>query len=119
MTIVPASEPFGIYVHVPYCVSLCPYCDFNSYVQRDPPWEALRRAWTRELAARVDLMGTGPVASVYFGGGTPSLAPPRELAGLLEDVARASPCRGRRGHAGGQSREHECGGARVAAGGGL
>lgn len=69
----------GVYIHLPYCKSICPYCDFNSYVQAEPPWAALEAALRAELRARLPL-AAGPVASVYLGGGTPSLAP----AGLVE-----------------------------------
>ena len=67
----------GVYVHLPYCTSLCPYCDFNSYVQPAPPWPDMQRALLHELATRAPLFAPhGPAQTLYFGGGTPSLAPP-------------------------------------------
>lgn len=78
------SKPsFGIYVHVPYCKSLCPYCEFNSYVQPDPPWRQLLESYQRELLARADLYQPATVRSVFLGGGTPSLAPGWVIAELL------------------------------------
>ena len=76
----------GVYIHIPYCKSVCPYCDFNSYVQPEPPWEALQAALLAELQARLPALVHGPVASVYFGGGTPSLAPASLIHSLLQAV---------------------------------
>lgn len=83
---------FGIYLHVPYCRSLCPYCDFNSHVSRDPDWQGLQAAWLKELSARRQLFEPlGEARSLYFGGGTPSLLPVDVLASTVEAVAQALP----------------------------
>lgn len=72
----------SVYIHVPWCAARCPYCSFNVYVDRDPPYdrwaEGVLRDW-RSLPSPV-----GPLRSVYFGGGTPSLAPPQAIAGILD-----------------------------------
>ena len=61
----------GIYVHLPYCTSLCPYCDFNSYVQPRAPWQALEQALVDELTTRAPLFHNAtPAQTLYFGGGT-------------------------------------------------
>ena len=74
---------FGLYVHWPFCVSKCPYCDFNSHVA-DAVDEA---AWQRSLLAELDHYGFKTkgrrLDSVFFGGGTPSLMPPAIVAALL------------------------------------
>lgn len=80
-----SSEPFGIYIHVPYCRYVCPYCDFNVVAARQPQWGALTRALIAEIDARVELF-SGAVRSVYFGGGTPSLAPAEFFGTLLEHI---------------------------------
>ncbi len=78
---------FGLYVHWPFCVSKCPYCDFNSHVADtvDPD------AWQRNLLAELDHYGTKTkgrrLDSVFFGGGTPSLMPPEITAALLDRLA--------------------------------
>jgi oxygen-independent coproporphyrinogen-3 oxidase len=78
------ASPTGLYVHVPYCRSICPYCDFNVYLAgRQPPFEALAQSMGHEMAARAHAY-RGPLTSLYFGGGTPSLAPVTVLLGLLE-----------------------------------
>lgn len=85
-----APDPgFGVYVHWPFCLSKCPYCDFNSHVRLAPPdesrWLAAFRA---ELAHRAALTGPRPVDTVFFGGGTPSLMHPRTVGGVLDEIAR-------------------------------
>lgn len=79
--------PISIYVHVPYCRSICPYCDFNSYVQPKPPWVAFTQALQTELKARAGAFSDDvQVRSVYFGGGTPSLAPSTLFSEVLGTV---------------------------------
>lgn len=79
----------GLYVHVPYCRSICPYCDFNVYLAgRAPPFADLAQSMAFEMTARAHAF-CGPLASVYFGGGTPSLMPAPILLGLLKH-ARAT-----------------------------
>ena len=77
---------WGVYIHLPYCKSLCPYCDFNSYVQPKADWGELQRALLHELQARRHLMPQGAAQSLYFGGGTPSMAPPEMIATLVAAV---------------------------------
>src|SRR5207247_3656502 len=81
-----AGEPLAVYVHWPFCRSNCPYCDFNSHV-RDSV-DAAR--WTQALLADLDhhaeLVPGRRVASVFLGGGTPSLMPPETVAALLDRV---------------------------------
>ncbi|WP_084398125.1 radical SAM family heme chaperone HemW [Henriciella aquimarina] len=78
---------FGLYVHWPYCTKICPYCDFNVYAAKDRDNSALVRALGDDLArhARV-LEGHPKLGSIYFGGGTPSLMAPAEIAGLVRQA---------------------------------
>jgi len=81
-------EPLALYIHWPFCAAKCPYCDFNSHV-RDRVDEARFRAGLRqELAHEAALLGRRPLASIFFGGGTPSLMSPETVAALIEDAAR-------------------------------
>src|SRR5512143_3729313 len=68
-------EPFALYVHVPWCRHVCPYCDFNVYAARRPPEADYTAALLHELAGwSADASFAGRrVASIYVGGGTPSL----------------------------------------------
>ena len=70
-----APEPaFGVYIHWPFCLSKCPYCDFNSHVRHAAIDEARYvRAFTSEIAATAARVPGRTVSSIFFGGGTPSL----------------------------------------------
>ncbi|MEQ1863384.1 MAG: radical SAM family heme chaperone HemW [Micropepsaceae bacterium] len=79
-----ATHGFGLYVHWPFCLSKCPYCDFNSHVRAKIDAEAWARALTRELgtiAAKLD--SRPPLDSIFFGGGTPSLMPGNIVGEIL------------------------------------
>jgi putative oxygen-independent coproporphyrinogen III oxidase len=86
------QQPFGIYVHVPFCVTRCGYCDFNTYTAADLGGGGSREAYPELAAAEVRMarrvLGTTelPVASVFFGGGTPTLLPPAELGRILAAI---------------------------------
>src|SRR5688572_28424737 len=70
-----AEAGLGVYVHFPWCIRKCPYCDFLSVPSalQDTPHRAYADAVLRELEARQNEVGAGPLRSVFFGGGTPSL----------------------------------------------
>ncbi len=88
-TLLHADPGFGIYVHWPFCLSKCPYCDFNSHVRSEPIDEKrFVAAITAELAHRAGLTQGRVVRSVYFGGGTPSLMRASSVAAILEAIAR-------------------------------
>lgn len=85
-----SSEPgFAVYVHWPFCAQKCPYCDFNSHVRSDG-WDEERflAAYLRELDHTAAQTGPRNVASIFFGGGTPSLMQPRTLAAIIEHIDR-------------------------------
>src|SRR5210317_1717424 len=82
-----ATLPLGLYVHLPWCVRKCPYCDFNSHqVKDDLPARAYTDALIADLRAEAALAGARPVSTVFFGGGTPSLFPGEEIARILDAV---------------------------------
>lgn len=84
------SEPgFGVYVHWPFCLSKCPYCDFNSHVRHAAIDEArFVRAFTAEIAATAARIPGREAASIFFGGGTPSLMQPATVGAILDAIAR-------------------------------
>ena len=84
----PAETPLALYVHWPFCVSKCPYCDFNSHVRASVDQEAWRAAMLADLAHEAALTPGRPVGSVFFGGGTPSLMPPETVAAVLAEAER-------------------------------
>jgi oxygen-independent coproporphyrinogen-3 oxidase len=80
---------FGVYVHWPFCLAKCPYCDFNSHVRHEAPDEArFARAIVSELTHFAGRTGKRDVVSVFFGGGTPSLMKPDSVSSILEGIAR-------------------------------
>ncbi len=85
----PRIDPgFGVYVHWPFCLSKCPYCDFNSHVRRNPvDEERYVEAFRVELAHRAKLTKGRKVGSIFFGGGTPSLMKPQTVEGILKAIA--------------------------------
>ena len=79
---------FAIYVHWPFCLSKCPYCDFNSHVRHEKPdEERFARAIAAELAKAAATTGRRTVDSIFFGGGTPSLMQPATVAAILDAIA--------------------------------
>jgi len=86
------QRPFGFYVHVPFCVTRCGYCDFNTYTAAELGGGASRDAYPDQAAAEIRLarraLGTAtvPVSTVFFGGGTPTLLPPARLGELLRVI---------------------------------
>ena len=81
-------NPLAIYVHWPFCVSKCPYCDFNSHVRATIDEAAWRDALLTDLAREAAVTPGRRVASVFFGGGTPSLMNPATVGAILDAVAR-------------------------------
>jgi len=80
------APPLAIYIHWPFCVSKCPYCDFNSHVREridEARWTAALRA---DLDRQASLAPDREVVSIFFGGGTPSLMPPETTAALIDRV---------------------------------
>jgi oxygen-independent coproporphyrinogen-3 oxidase len=80
-------DPFGVYVHVPFCVRRCDYCAFATWTDRHHLTVPYVEACTREVDRAV-AEGMPPASSVFFGGGTPSLLPPDLLAGVLAAIPR-------------------------------
>ena len=84
----PPGAPLALYVHWPFCVSKCPYCDFNSHVRAGVDQDAWRAALLADLAHEAGAMPGRRLGSVFFGGGTPSLMPPATVAALLDAADR-------------------------------
>ncbi len=86
--------PVGVYVHFPWCLAKCPYCDFVSYAQEREAIDhrAYADAVLRELAERAPSVQDRRVESVFFGGGTPSLWEPRELGRVLAGIRGSLRC---------------------------
>jgi putative oxygen-independent coproporphyrinogen III oxidase len=85
------SDDLALYIHWPFCVSKCPYCDFNSHVRESVDQAAWRAALLQDLAHEAALLPNRRLTSIFFGGGTPSLMPPATVAALIEDAHRHWP----------------------------
>ena len=83
------AAAFGVYIHWPFCLSKCPYCDFNSHVRRASIDELrFTQAFTAEIAATAARVPARTVSTIFFGGGTPSLMQPTTVGAILEAIAR-------------------------------
>ena len=86
------DRPFGIYVHVPFCLTRCGYCEFNTYTAAELGSGASRESYPGlaiaeiRLARRVLGPAAAPVSTVFFGGGTPTLLPPGQLGAVLSAI---------------------------------
>lgn len=85
----PVMEPLALYIHWPFCLAKCPYCDFNSHVRARIPQHRFREALRAELGWEAARLGRRPLTSIFFGGGTPSLMEPETVAALIGDARRA------------------------------
>jgi len=82
------GDPLALYIHWPFCVSKCPYCDFNSHVREAVDQQAWRDALLADLAHEAALTPGRKLTSIFFGGGTPSLMPPETVAALIAAAER-------------------------------
>jgi putative oxygen-independent coproporphyrinogen III oxidase len=86
------AAPFGVYVHVPFCQTRCGYCDFNTYTAPELGPGVSRETYAAQAVAEIRLAGrvlagrAGPVQTVFFGGGTPTLLPAADLAAILRAI---------------------------------
>ncbi|EXJ12373.1 radical SAM family heme chaperone HemW [Nitrincola nitratireducens] len=82
--------PLSLYIHIPWCVRKCPYCDFNSHAAKQPlPEQEYVNALRDDLADELRLLDQAPnLHSIFIGGGTPSLFSAESIAAILEDVDR-------------------------------
>ena len=79
-----AAEPLALYIHWPFCVSKCPYCDFNSHVRASVDQSQWREALLADMAHEARLLPGRTLTSIFFGGGTPSLMEPRTVEALID-----------------------------------
>ncbi|XP_029631969.1 radical S-adenosyl methionine domain-containing protein 1, mitochondrial [Salmo trutta] len=84
----PFSTEASLYVHWPYCLKRCSYCNFNKYIPGSDKQDVMLECLQRETETSLKLSQVSRITSVFFGGGTPSLARPSTIAAVLETVAR-------------------------------
>lgn len=78
----------ALYIHWPFCLKKCPYCDFNSHVRKEVDISAWQAGLLADMHHEASLAGQDRLDSIFFGGGTPSLMPPQLVATLLEEAER-------------------------------
>jgi oxygen-independent coproporphyrinogen-3 oxidase len=83
-----SDNPLALYIHWPFCVSKCPYCDFNSHVRAAVDQQQWRDALLTDLAHEARMLPGRQLGSIFFGGGTPSLMPPETVAALIEAAGK-------------------------------
>ena len=85
----PSAAAFGIYIHWPFCLSKCPYCDFNSHVRHGGIDESRYvKAFLREIETAAARVPGRTVSTIFFGGGTPSLMNPSTVSAILDGIAK-------------------------------
>lgn len=88
-----ATIPVGLYIHLPWCIRKCPYCDFNSHeASGELPFEPYVDALLRDLETEIDQLDGRLVETIFIGGGTPSLFPVSAIQRLLDGVRARVPC---------------------------
>jgi len=79
--------PLSIYVHIPWCIHKCPYCDFNSHEFKGQNIKENEQAYTQALIKQIgsnDVKSNRPIQSIFFGGGTPSLFSPQSFEKIID-----------------------------------
>ena len=82
----------GLYFHWPFCLSKCPYCDFNVHVQNSIDHDCWAAAYLTSLESYAEMLEGRTISSIFFGGGTPSLMRPENVAVVLDKVRALWPC---------------------------
>lgn len=86
------SQPFGLYFHWPFCLSKCPYCDFNTHVRGSVDYDVWLAAYLKALEHYAAMTPGRICASIFFGGGTPSLMKPAMVETIIQKVRDLWPC---------------------------
>lgn len=84
--VLPTDDNISLYIHWPYCLKKCPYCDFNSYVTNFIDHQKWQTAYLNALKQQLHWLNNKPITSVFFGGGTPSLMQPQIIESILNFV---------------------------------
>ncbi len=83
-----SKNQMGVYIHWPFCLSKCPYCDFNSHIRGDIDQDIWVAAYIKSLEYHADLLPDKQIVSIFFGGGTPSLMSAKSVADIIDAVQR-------------------------------
>lgn len=89
MTSLTPDKHRSLYIHWPFCLSKCPYCDFNSHVRENVDQDRWQKALVAEIQIYAEMLEPAPIDTIFFGGGTPSLMPPATVAAVIESARDA------------------------------
>ena len=85
------KKPISIYIHWPFCIKKCPYCDFNSFVAKDIEHQKWTEAYLQSITQYYsEILKDRIISTIFFGGGTPSLATPNMISAIIENLANVS-----------------------------
>lgn len=84
-------QPIALYVHIPFCETKCPYCDFNTYAKIESLIPDYVSALRTEIELWGGMLGSPPVRTIFFGGGTPSYLPSSDISGLMATISESFP----------------------------
>ncbi|MDP6512167.1 MAG: radical SAM protein, partial [SAR202 cluster bacterium] len=84
-----SAPPIALYIHIPFCETKCPYCDFNTYARIEPLMPGYVAALIREIELWGDLLEHPTVRTVFFGGGTPSYLPSEDISQIMQTANRS------------------------------
>ena len=82
------QQSISVYIHWPFCKSKCPYCDFNSHVREQISHEEWQDAYLKEIRFFKEQLSDKHVKSIFFGGGTPSLAQPKLMELVIDELGK-------------------------------
>ena len=85
----PITKNLSIYIHYPFCLSKCPYCDFNSHVAKSVNHQEFLQSYEKEIDFFAQKIGKRKVKTIFFGGGTPSLMPISLVEGILNKISKS------------------------------
>ena len=80
------SNKFGIYIHIPFCTTICPFCNFNVYSSNSADYDGLVGLLLSDLKSKYVLFLNKDLESIHFGGGTPSLLPTKLIEKILYEI---------------------------------
>ncbi|OGT96590.1 MAG: YggW family oxidoreductase [Gammaproteobacteria bacterium RIFOXYB2_FULL_38_6] len=91
MLLIPEQIPLSLYIHLPWCVKKCPYCDFTSFEHPSPPWEDYLENCLIELETFKIYLQSRTLQTIFIGGGTPNLFSPKQINYLLNQISKRLP----------------------------
>lgn len=90
-TVTKEINNISVYLHWPFCKKICSYCNFNRYIRDEIPFDDMENSFIRLIQDFFPKHPNKKVSSIFFGGGTPSLAKPKIFHSILNEISKHSP----------------------------